>query len=215
MFDNKKICLLDLVLILWGFWNIKKAWLVDKFLCLINADRKAVLSGPLPNSSGANEDVLSSTSSFTHVTGLTGQNVDDVLLSPGSSADHSTTTFVTPSPKTPYSLPNTSHNEQRLNGIPPSNEITPTNIPLPPEEEDELATPKSSLHSNDSFTPRSSHHSNETLTPSNHMVVGAHSPQVGDILEAFFNPASSTQLQVTVDVSITWSLAVFVVLIYS
>ncbi|PVD21395.1 hypothetical protein C0Q70_19568 [Pomacea canaliculata] len=105
---------------------------------------KAVLSGPLPNSSGANEDVLSSTS--------------------------------------------------KIKWNPPSNEITPTNIPLPPEEEDELATPKSSLHSNDSFTPRSSHHSNETLTPSNHMVVGAHSPQVGDILEAFFNPAS-TQLQ--------------------
>ena len=114
---------------------------------------------------GANtttEDVLSSTSSFTHVTGLTGQNAEDLLLSPASSADHSASAAgLSPksgasaqsprsavlSPKSLFSTPTMKNGKMAGDA---DQDVTPTNIPLPPEEEDELATPKSSHQSHDS-----------------------------------------------------------------
>lgn len=159
------------------------------------------------------DDVLSSTSSFTQVTGLTGNNAEDLLLSPDSSAAHSMVISASPhSPtsgagptmpsRSPHSILHTPIQTTRMiGGMSVSTEVTPTNIPLPPEEENELVTPKSSHHSSDSLIP-----SGIDLNSS----AGGDS-QVGDMLEAFFNPQpalSSTKPRPAHDVSSTGSFQV-------
>lgn len=178
----------------------------------VSASRKmSSPSGAAAAAAAANtttDDVLSSTSSFTHVTGLTGHNAEDLLLSPASSADQSTSapavlspksaspkSMLSPkspgsvlspksagsvlspsstlSPKSPmYSTPQA---EKEVGGG--SEELTPTSIPLPPEEEGELATPQNSFISEDGSQL--------------------------DALEAFFKPtSSSTSSQLQGDTSI-------------
>ncbi|KAK7478360.1 hypothetical protein BaRGS_00030364 [Batillaria attramentaria] len=139
------------------------------------------------NITATTDDVLSSTSSFTHVTGLTGQNAEDLLLSPASSIDPSAAAV---SASDPTVLAPISPNTPNVGNGYVSDDRTPTNIPLPPEEEDELVTPKSSQR--DSNTPKSSQRSNaDSLTPRSHHSGGAEPAQVGDLLEAFFSSQAS------------------------
>jgi hypothetical protein len=172
---------------LFFFYAYIVAVVVVFLICLSLMLHRKKMVAPVSPSSGnvtaATDDVLSSTSSFTHVTGLTGHNAEDLLLSPASSADHSAhpapkspahsvhspkSGVLTPgsvtSPKSGVSVASggsgggggglyhwqTPVNGKGGRGHDP--DLTPTNIPLPPEEEDELATPKgsTSLHSDES-----------------------------------------------------------------
>ncbi|XP_076449707.1 enhancer of mRNA-decapping protein 4-like [Babylonia areolata] len=157
----------------------------------VSSSSKLVSPSTAARANTTTDEVLSSTSSFTHVTGLTGQNAEDLLLSPASSADQSTSVaaVLSPksapamspksvlSPKSPGSVltPTSTLSPKSMFSTPQADqkdidqELTPSNIPLPPEEEGELATPKGS------------HHSDESLQL--------------DALEAFFKPTTSTSSQ--------------------
>ncbi|KAL8593052.1 hypothetical protein ACOMHN_017978 [Nucella lapillus] len=184
------------------------------------------LASPSGGATGSNttvvtEDVMSSTSSFTHVTGLTGQNAEDLLLSPASyadystAADHSASAPPAPTVLSPQSIPDTSPKSQgsvlspksqgsvlspksqgsvlsptstlspksplystpqQQQGERMEDDLTPSSVPLPPEEEGELVTPHTSYISEDGSQL--------------------------DALEAFFKPNTSTSSQHEGDTSV-------------